>query len=180
MVFWSTYFSTRHPFICWFPMFFRCEGLRFPPFTSVHRPCECFAAHVNTLKSKPSHSKPPVNQKKTSIVWTGEYFFREIKYVYIHARKESISRKDCVFFSEICPLHWPSRTQHEVIFTSRRQFRTSPGVDKTSPGVDKTSPGLVGSNSRTCGRSISCSLLYGSPVNVQDRPAAPRGVEKCT
>ena len=41
-----------------FRVAFRCEGLRFPPFTIVHRPCECFAAQMNTLKSKPSHSKP--------------------------------------------------------------------------------------------------------------------------
>ena len=49
-----------------FRVVFRCEGLVFPLFTSVHRPCECFAAPVNTLKLLLSGKTP--KSTKTAIL----------------------------------------------------------------------------------------------------------------
>ena len=57
-----------------FRVVFRCEGLRFPPFTIVHRPCECFAAQVNTLKSKPSHSNQlNIRRKRALCEWVNTF-----------------------------------------------------------------------------------------------------------
>ena len=52
---------------------------RSPPVWILCCPCECFVFQAFTLKTV-------VNQKKTNIVWMGEYYFREINYVYIRAR----------------------------------------------------------------------------------------------
>ena len=94
--------------------------------------------------------------------------------IYVRVKRAFTKQIRAFFQRDYSASSTPSRTRREVFFTSRRLFRTSPGVDKSSPGLDKTSPGLVGSNSRTCGRSISFSLLYGCQVNVQCRQAATR------
>ena len=63
----------------------KCEGLLFQAFTGVHRPCECFTARVNALKSKPSHSKPlKINRKQDSCEWVNAFWGNN--YVYIIAR----------------------------------------------------------------------------------------------
>ena len=73
------------PFICWFSGGFPVWRLtlstlhkRSPPVWMLCSPCEHFDFKTFTLKTVE-------NQKKTSIAWIGEYFFREIKYVYIRA-----------------------------------------------------------------------------------------------
>ena len=81
-----------YPFICWFPMFFRCEGLRFPPFTSVHRPCECFAAHVNPLKSKPSQSNPCKSEGNEHCVNGWIHFSGNVILIYTRVKEPSPNR----------------------------------------------------------------------------------------
>ena len=64
---------------------FKCEGLLFQAFTSVHLPCECFTAHVNALLSKPSQSKPlKISRKRTPCEWVNAFWGNN--YVYIIAR----------------------------------------------------------------------------------------------
>ena len=122
-------------------MDFRCEGLLFQPFTSVHRPCECLAARVNALFSKPSHSKPlKISRKHTSCEGVNTFFGKYI--TYIRARGKRIHQTDCDFFSAIYPLRLPVRTRRDVLFTSRRLFFTTRRVDKTTPGLLGTIPGL--------------------------------------
>ena len=70
-----------NPHISWFSAVSRCEGLLFQPFTSVHRPCECFKIQTFTPETYE-------NQQEMRSVWRGEYFFREIETVYIRARNE--------------------------------------------------------------------------------------------
>ena len=79
---------------------FRCEGLLFQPFTSVHSPCECFGSQcecfgnrVNTLKAQPFTLETDGNQMKTHVVWRSECFFREIKCVYTRAQKAYFQNK---------------------------------------------------------------------------------------
>ena len=75
------------PLIFWLPTVFRCEGLLLQPFTGVHCPCECFYRPCECLKRKAFTLKTSENQQKTHHVWRGEYFFQEIKCVYMRARK---------------------------------------------------------------------------------------------
>ena len=62
-----------------FSAVFLREGLPFPPFTSVHRSCEC-------LKNKTFTPGTYEIQQETRFVWRGEYFFQEIINVYTRAR----------------------------------------------------------------------------------------------
>ena len=63
---------------------------------------------------------------KRALCEGGEYFFREVKYVYIYACEKNISQTDCGFFSMIDSLRLPSRTLRVVLFTTRRLFRRVP------------------------------------------------------
>ena len=72
-------------FICWFSGGFPVWRLtlstfhkRSPPVWMLCCPCEHFKINAFTLETIE-------NQQTTSIVWMGEYFFRQINYVYTRA-----------------------------------------------------------------------------------------------
>ena len=118
MVFWSTYFSTRH------------------------RPCECFAAHVNTLKSKPSHQKPMKISRKHAICEGVNTFFGKSN-AYTRARMMGQ-------FHAMGMVGEIARTSRRVVFLNRRVvFPTrrlvfsNRRVVKPTPGFVKPTPGLV-------------------------------------
>ena len=106
-------------------------------------PSQSFCGPCEHLEKQAFTRKNYENQQKTRAVWRGEYFFREIKYVYIRARSV-YSQNGFDLFSVICPLRLPGRTRREVFFTSRRLFRQARRVNKSTSGLLGTTRGLFG------------------------------------
>ena len=123
------------PLTSWFRGGFTVKGLLFPPFTSVHRPCECF--EIQTFKPKITE-----NQTEIRTLWRNERFFWGNKNN-INARVKRIAQTDGSLFSMTSPPRCPCRALREVLFTTRWLLRTTRRVGKTTPGLVGTISGLV-------------------------------------
>ena len=98
----------------------------------AHSQCECFEIQSFTIET---HE----NQQETHTMWRGEYFFEEIKTVYIRARKESLHIGLRHFWRDMSA--WP--TKPDTAWGTLHKSRTC------------SHNSLIRKNkSRTCGRQI--------------------------
>ena len=107
----------------------------------AHRQCECFEIQSFTIET---HE----NQLETHTMWRGEYFFEEIKTVYIRARKELLHIGLRNFWRGMSA--WPAKpdTAWGTLHKSRTCSHNS----------------LIRKNkSRTCGRQIPD--FFGNPYH---------------
>ena len=139
------------PFVCWFSGGFPVWRLtlstlhkRSPPVWMLCSPCEHFDFKTFTLETVE-------NQKKTSIAWIGEYFFREIKYVYIRAQREPSPNRLELFQRDYSASsaqpHAAWRSLHKSSTISHKSLSRQ---NKSLSWQNKSR--TCGSNSRTCGR----------------------------
>ena len=112
---------------------------RSPPVWMLCCPCEHFEIKTFTLETVE-------NQKKTSIAWIGEYFFREIKYVYIRAQREPSPNRLELFQRDYSAIS----AQPHAAWSS---LHKSPTISHKS--LSRQNKSLSRQNkSRTCGRQL--------------------------
>lgn len=104
------------------------------------RPSRAFTARVNALKTNPSHQKRWKSGENTLCVKEVNAFSGNLIRIYAHVKGRF--KTDGGIFSVTEPPRLSSPTSRDVLFTTRRLVRTSPGVGKTNPGLVRTTPGL--------------------------------------
>ena len=78
----------------------------------------------------------------------------------IYAHVKGRFKTDGGIFSVTEPPRLSSPTSRDVLFTTRRLVRTSPGVGKTNPGLVRTTPGLVEKAYHTFSHPKLQSLIF--------------------